>query len=169
MAIDAFLKIGDITGEARDGAAHEGEIQVLDIAWGVKNSADVVAGKGIGAGKVNVDHFSFVKPVDRSSPILMEHCCNGKHINKSVLSYRKRGGAETPIDYLVMNFRYSTITSMRFEDFKHPEAKEDVLYERISFCFEMFDYVYTPQRDDGTAAPPVLAGWNIPDNVPFIN
>jgi len=72
MAVDMFIKIGDIEGEAVDDA-HGGEIDVLDWSWGMSQSGSMHIGGGGGSGKVNVQDLSFTKYVDMASPNLMLH------------------------------------------------------------------------------------------------
>ena len=57
MAVDMFIKIGDLKGESKD-SKHGGEIDVLAWSWGLSNSGDTHTGGGGGAGKVNVQDFS---------------------------------------------------------------------------------------------------------------
>ena len=37
MAVDVFLKLGDVKGESKD-SKHEGEIDVLSWSWGVSQT-----------------------------------------------------------------------------------------------------------------------------------
>ncbi|WP_374595324.1 type VI secretion system tube protein Hcp, partial [Aquabacterium sp.] len=73
MAVDMFMKIGDVKGESRD-KTHAGEIDVLAWSWGVSNSGSAHTGGGAGAGKANVQDLSFTKYVDKASPPLLLAC-----------------------------------------------------------------------------------------------
>ena len=88
-----FVKIGDLEGESKD-KDHEKEIDVLSWSWGASQSGTFHYGGGGGAGKVNIQDISFTKWVDKSTPNLMRHCCNGKHFDEATLTVRKAG--ETP-------------------------------------------------------------------------
>ena len=57
MAVDMFVKIGDIKGESKDDK-HKEEIDVLSWSWGVSQSGTMSSGGGGGAGKANFDDFS---------------------------------------------------------------------------------------------------------------
>ncbi|MEP6506288.1 MAG: type VI secretion system tube protein Hcp, partial [Betaproteobacteria bacterium] len=70
MAMDMFIKIGDLKGESVD-KKHAGEIDVLAWSWGISNSGSAHVGGGAGAGKANVQDLSFTKYIDKSSPDLM--------------------------------------------------------------------------------------------------
>ena len=77
MALDTFLKLGDIDGESQD-AKHSKWIDVLSWSWGMSQSGTTHGGGGSGGGKVNVQDIVFSKYVDNSSPTIMKFCCNGK-------------------------------------------------------------------------------------------
>ena len=59
MAVDVFLKIGDIKGESKD-SKHKGEIDVLSWSWGVSQTGTMGIGGGGGAGKANFSDLSFM-------------------------------------------------------------------------------------------------------------
>ena len=101
MAVDIFIKIGDIKGEAM-AKAHKDEIDVLNWSWGMSQSGNMHVGGGGGAGKVNIQDLSLTKYVDKASPNLMMLCASGKHIDKVKLTVRKAGG-ESQVEYMVIN------------------------------------------------------------------
>src|SRR5262245_55128103 len=74
MAMDQFIKIGSLKGEAQD-KVHKDEIDVLSWSWGLSNSGSAQQGAGAGAGKVSVRDLNFTKYIDKSSPDLMLACC----------------------------------------------------------------------------------------------
>jgi type VI secretion system secreted protein Hcp len=77
MAMDMFIKIGDLKGESRD-KTHKEEIDVLAWSWGMSNSGSAHTGGGAGAGKANVQDVSLTKYIDKSSPDLMLACLYGQ-------------------------------------------------------------------------------------------
>src|ERR1700704_5685866 len=79
MAVDIFLDIEGIKGESKD-SKHKDTIDVLSWSWGMSQSGTAHMGGGAGAGKVSVQDINFTHYLDKSSPTLMLHCCNGKHI-----------------------------------------------------------------------------------------
>ena len=90
MAVDVFLKLEGIKGEAQDDK-HKEEIDVLAWSWGMSQSGTTHMGTGSGSGKVAVEELSVTKHVDKSSPTLALHSCSGKHIPKGLLTVRKAG------------------------------------------------------------------------------
>ncbi len=69
MAVDMFLKLGDIKGESRDDK-HKDSIDVLSWSWGMSQTGTTHLGSGGGAGKVAVQDATFTKFVDAASPNL---------------------------------------------------------------------------------------------------
>lgn len=156
MAIDVFLKLDDIKGEAQD-AKHPDEIDVLSWSWGMTQAGSSHSGGGSGSGKVSVQDLHITKYVDSSSPTLQLKCCNGTHIKEGVLVLRKAG--TTPLDYLKITFNDMIVSSISTGG----SGGEDRLTESISLNFAKFKTEYTKQKADGSAdGGAITAGWNIP-------
>ena len=159
MAVDQFIKIEGIEGESLDGK-HKNEIDVLAWSWGMSQSGSFHTGGGGGAGKVNVQDLSITKWVDKSSPKLMLHVCNGKHITKATLVVRKAG--EKPVEYMVITMDKLMVTSVSTGG----SGGEDKLTENIVLNFESCNVKYTPQKADGSAEALQEMGWDIAKNEP---
>ena len=69
MAMDMFIKIGELKGASRDKVhKDEIEIDVLAWSWGISNSGSAQVGGGAGSGKCSVQDLSFTKYIDKASP-----------------------------------------------------------------------------------------------------
>jgi type VI secretion system secreted protein Hcp len=158
MAVDMFIKIGDVKGESKD-SKHGGEIDVLAWSWGLSNSGTAHVGTGAGAGKVNVQDISFTHYIDKASPSLMLACCNGKHFPEATLTVRKAG--EQPVEYVTMKLTDLLITSISTGG----SGGEDRLTENVTLNFAKFEFQYLPQEKDGKAGDPIPVGCNIAENV----
>ncbi len=158
MAVDMFIKIGDIAGESMD-SVHAGEIDVLAWSWGASNSGTAHQGGGAGAGKVNVQDLSFTKYIDKSSPDLMLACCNGAHQAQAILTVRKAG--TTPLEYLVITMTEVMITSISTGG----SGGEDRLTENVTLNFAKVKIDYKEQTPTGTTGATPSAGWDISQNV----
>ena len=158
MAVDMFIKIGDIEGESSDDT-HAGEIDVLAWSWGMSQSGTTHSGPGGGAGKVNVQDLSFTHYVDKASANLVKMCCNGKHIEEATLVVRKAG--ETPLEYLIITMKSGLVASVSTGG----SGGEDRLTENVTLNFAEFKIEYVPQLADGSGDASVIAGWNIANNV----
>lgn len=158
MAVDMFIKIGDLKGEAKD-KAHAGEIDVLAWSWGASNSGNAHMGGGQGAGKVNVQDLSFTKYIDKSSPDLFLYVCNGKHIPEAKLVIRKAG--ETPLEYLSITMNDLIVTSVSTGG----SGSEDRLTENVTLNFAKVKVNYVEQTEKGAAGAKPQMGWDIAANV----
>lgn len=157
MAVDMFIKIGDIKGESKD-SVHTDEIDVLAWSWGMTQSGTTHSGGGGGAGKVNVQDLSVTKYVDKASVNLMMACSNGKHYPEALLTVRKAG--ETPVEYIKILMKHVIVTSVNTGG----SGGEDRLTENVTLNFKTVKTEYTPQKDDGSADATVNYGWDIAAN-----
>jgi type VI secretion system secreted protein Hcp len=161
MAVDMFIKIGDLKGESADDK-HKGEIDVLAWSWGLSNSGDTHTGGGGGAGKVNVQDFSFTKYMDKSTPNLVQYGCSGKHFPKAELVVRKAG--DKPLEYWRLTMEDVLITSVSTGG----SGGEDKLTENVTLNFAKFKVKYQPQAaDGGPDGGEIEAGWSIEANIKY--
>lgn len=145
MAIDSFLKLGDIDGESTDHK-YKDWIEVLAWSWGMTQSGTMHTGTGGGAGKVNVQDLNLTKYVDKSTPNIMQKCCSGKHYTDAKLYVRKAG--DKPVEYVKITMTDVIITSVS----SGGSGGEDQVTENISLNFSKFKHEYTPQASDTGAA-----------------
>ncbi|MBK9361495.1 MAG: type VI secretion system tube protein Hcp [Rubrivivax sp.] len=160
MAVDMFIKIGDIKGEAKD-AKHKAEIDVLAYSWGMSNSGTTHMGGGGGSGKVSVQDLSFTKYVDAASSALMGHCASGKHIPEATLVVRKAGG-DKALEYITVKMTDLLVTSVSTGG----SGGEDRLTENVTLNFAKFEYTYKEQaKGGGQEGGDKKTGWNMAENV----
>ena len=158
MAVDMFMKIGPVQGEAQ-GDGHKGEIDVLAWSWGMSNSGSAHVGGGIGAGKVNVQDLSFTKYVDKASPELMLACCNGSHFPEAKLVVQKAGG-DAALPYLTISLSKVMVTSVSTGG----SGGEDRLTENVTLNFSKVTVEYTEQTEKGAAGAKPKMTWDISAN-----
>lgn len=142
MAVDIFLKLGDLKGESQV-KGFEDQIQVLAWSWGMSQTGTTHIGQGGGAGKVNVQDLSFTHYVDSSSPSLMLACCKGTHYKDATLTARKAGG--DPLPYLTIKLTDLIVTSVSGGS----SNGEDQQTENITLNFAEFEVSYQPQDNQG--------------------
>jgi type VI secretion system secreted protein Hcp len=160
VAVDMFMKIDGVKGEAKD-SAHADEIDVLSWNWGLTQSGSRQTGGGGGSGKVSVQDIHFVKYVDKATTDLMLFCCNGKHIASAQLTIRKAG--ESPLEYLVIKLTDCLVTSHAGGG----SHGDDRLVETVSLNFAKAEVDYTPQKEDGSGDAKMTMGWDIAKNEKF--
>jgi type VI secretion system secreted protein Hcp len=156
MAVDMFMKLGDIKGESTDDK-HKDEIDVLAWSWGVSNPGGSHSG---GSGKATVEELSFTKYIDKASPNLMQLCCSGKHFDKALLTVRKAG--DKPLEYIKLDLETVKITKVSTGG----SGGEDRLTENVTLNFAKYKVSYQPQgKDGGPQGGSIDAGWDVAKNV----
>jgi type VI secretion system secreted protein Hcp len=158
MAVDMFLKLGDIKGESVDDK-HKDEIDVLSWSWGATQSGTTHLGSGGGAGKVAVQDLHITKYTDSASPNLWLHCCTGKHYDEATFIVRKAG--DKPLEYLKIKMSEVMITSITTGG----SGGDDRLTENVTLNFAKFKQEYTPQKADGSGGAAIEGTFNIAHNV----
>lgn len=159
MAVDMFMKIGDIKGESLD-SKHVGEIDVMSFSWGLTQSGTLAFGGGAGAGKAQFSDFSFTTNVSKASPTLFLACASGEHIKDAQLSVRRSGeNVGSQEDYLIVKMNDVIISSYQ------TSGGGDRPTESVSMAFAKIEYSYRPQKPDGSLDAPVTAGWDLKLNV----
>ena len=161
MAIDMFLKLGDIVGESQD-AVHRDEIDVLAWSWGASQAGSLHVATGGAAGKANFQDLSITKLVDRSSDDLLRILATGDNIAEGQLTLRSSGSVK-PLEFLVIKFSPVLVTSLT----PGGSAGEDRLTENLTLNFGQFEYQYTPRRPDGGVDPVEVMKWSIAENTPL--
>jgi type VI secretion system secreted protein Hcp len=143
-AVDMFLKIEGIDGEASD-KNHEGEIDVLSWSWGMTQSGSA----GGGAGKVNVQDLSFTKFIDKSTPKLYEKLANGEHIPEIKLSIsdKKYSGNETYLTYTLTDVLVSSVSTGGSDGKDRPTESISLNFEKIKITYQPFEN----KKKSGTA------------------
>lgn len=157
MAVNAHLKLQGIKGESQHDK-HKNEIDVLSWSWGMAQMGTHHMGGGGGAGKVDVHDLVITKMVDKASPDLMLHCCNGKHINDGTLSLKKAG--EDAMEYLKIKMKDILVTSVSTGGHEGDEKQT----ENVSFNFAEVEVEYHEQTEKGRPMAPAKFGWKIDEN-----
>src|SRR5689334_17505811 len=141
MAVDVFLKLGDIGGESAD-TAHKGEIDVLSWSWGIAQSGTMAGGGGGGAGKASFADLSFMHAFDKASPAIMKACATGEHIKDATLTARKAGKGQQ--EYIIFKLTDILVTGVQ------PSGSSEHPMESVSMQAAKIDIEYKPQKPDGS-------------------
>ncbi len=156
--VDYFLKIDGIEGESAD-SKHKGEIDVINWNWAEHQAGTMQYGGGGGAGKVQMEDFSFSMRTCKASPKLLQACASGEHIKSATLVARKAGKEQQ--EYLKIKFTDLLVTSYSTGG---TAAGEVVPVDSISLNFAKIEYEYKEQKADGTLGGAVPAGWDLKEN-----
>ncbi|HEY3194165.1 MAG TPA: type VI secretion system tube protein Hcp [Candidatus Dormibacteraeota bacterium] len=159
MAVDIFMKIGDIKGESRD-KTHPGEIELLSFSWGETNVGAHSATGGAGAGKVSMQDFHFTATVSKASPKLMLACASGQHIPTAQITLRK-AGAEEQGGFEFLFFKLSNVIVSSFQTGGNNEV---LPVDSASLAFQKIQVEYKEQDFTGKIGEVVKFGWDLKAN-----
>jgi type VI secretion system secreted protein Hcp len=160
MAFDVFLKIEGIDGESTD-SKHQNWIEILAYSHGTTQFAAGSRSSGGAASGGRCDHqdFTFTKTLDKATPKLLLHCCNGKHIPSATLQLNRATGDKTKFmeykleDIIVSSLTYNGATGM------------DLPGETVSFNYGKITWTYTEtDHKTGSAKGNVTANWSVVEN-----
>jgi type VI secretion system secreted protein Hcp len=157
MAVDMFLELDGIKGEAAD-KAHKDTIDILAWSWGLSNTGTFQQGTGGGAGKANFQDISVTKYVDKSSADLMYSCASGKPLATGKLYVRKAG--ENPLEYLTYEFSNILVSSVSTGG----SSGDERLTENVTLNFGTVKHEYWTQGPKGAKDKNSNFGWDIPQN-----
>lgn len=156
MAFDAFIKLEGIEGEAtRKG--FEKQIEILSFSWGASNPTTIGSGGGGGGGKASLSPINIMKKSDKSSPLLFQACCQGKHFPKATVTLHKAGGDEA-VDYLVYELERVYIESIQWSG---SSGGDDRPVESCALAFGKVTVTYTEQTETGAKGSPVVGSWDV--------
>lgn len=160
MAVDMFLELTNIEGEAQDAVYKDKKaVDVLAWSWGLSQSGTFHVGGGGGSGKANFQDISITKYIDKSSMVLAQYIASGEHIEKAILTVRKAGG-KNPLEYIKITMEKVMVTSQSIGG----SGGEDRLTENITLNFAKVDAGYKPQTEKGADEPAIPFTWDIATN-----
>lgn len=157
MAVDMFLKLGDIKGESQD-KTHKEEIDVLAWSWGISQSGTTHLGGGSGAGKASFQDISVTSYYEKSTPHVMTKCATGDHIPEATLTVRKAGGKQ--VEYIIYTLKDIIVTSVSTGG----SGGEDRLTANFSLNFGAFETIYKPQDEKGNLGADIAFNYDIAAN-----
>jgi len=161
VAVDIFLKLGDIHGGALD-EKHKDEIQIFSFSWG--ESAPVATGGGAGdaSGKAQVSQLNLMAQMGTASVPIFLACARGDHIPSATLSLRKVGSPAG--DFLKFALGQVQVSSYQISA---SAGGDDAPTESISLAFGAIAITYTPQRPDGSAGTPITGAFDFVKQATF--
>jgi type VI secretion system secreted protein Hcp len=153
---DTFLKIDGVAGESTD-SKHKGEIELVAWSWGEAQAPGPSGGGGGGAGKVQMQDLRYTARTSKASPRLLLACASGEHLKQAVLTCRKAG--KTPFEFLKL-----TLTDVRVSSFHVGRIAGEQPLDEATLAYSRIEFEYRPQKPDGSAGPPIKAGWDLKTN-----
>jgi len=142
MAVDFFLKLDGINGEATD-QNHKNEISVLSWSWGATQTSSVAGGGGSGAGKATLADLHIVKSYDAASVPLFKALLKGDHIGNGVLTANKSAGADAGKPFLKVTLTELFVTSVQ------SSGSSEIPTESVSLSYATIKIEYSKQNEQG--------------------
>ena len=156
MAVDYHMKFDGIQGESLDWILQK-QIRLLSWNWGANNLSSVASGSGSGAGKVNLDEFSFITEFDKAWPKFFKSICAGTHIRTGTMTAAK-AGALLGMPYLTMDFKGVFITGVQ------NSASWEIPAVNVVFSYEEITIEYRIQKADGSLVSTGPITYNLKEN-----
>lgn len=139
LAVDAFMKIGDIKGEST-AKGPDKTIDVLSWSWGTSQSHS--GGGGGGSGKVSVHDISITKSVDSVSTQLAAAALKGTPVGKVELTLVK-GDPGDRVSYFTYELKNVRITSYQVSG--STDGSNTLPMESLSLNFDKINWEYVDQ------------------------
>lgn len=154
MAVNAYLYIDGVTGPSTH---RKGHIDILSFSWGVSQTSTYGAGASgmeAKAGRADFSHLSIMKVLDKTTPILCDHCATGDILKKVYILYDKPV-ADHQQSYFRIWLKDALITSVQLS------GSNENPTESVSFAFQAVEIAYAPEKDDGSLDAAIRKGYDL--------
>lgn len=154
MAVNAYLFIDGVDGPSTSRTNH---IDILSFSWGVSNTSTYGAGASgqeAKAGRADFSNLSIMKVLDKTSPLLADHCASGNILSKVYILYDKPVGDKQQAYYRIW-IKDALITSVQ------DSGSNENPSESISFAYQAVEVAYAPEKDDGSLDAAIRKGYNL--------
>jgi type VI secretion system secreted protein Hcp len=154
VAVNAYLFVDGVTGPS---TSKTGAIDILSFSWGVSNTAVYGAGasgKEAKAGRADFQNLTIMKVLDKTTPLLADHCASGDILKKVYILYDKPVGDKQD-DYFRIYLEDALVTSVSLS------GSNENPTESISFAFQKIEYGYKPEKDDGSLDAAIRKGYDL--------
>jgi type VI secretion system secreted protein Hcp len=169
--LDIFVKIDGIEGDSNDDR-HANEIEVLSFGQGLSQTLISNRGGGGGFGKAKFSDVSFRHPIDSASVKLMVASASGEHIKSATFSFRKPGQNQDYYKVTLSNVLISAVNQVGSTGEQGPLSFDDLkassnatgLLEEVKLNFTKIEWIFYPQKADGSLGAPIKGGWDLEKN-----
>lgn len=151
-----YLKIGGIDGEARD-RDHADWIDVDSFSWSVERPASDATDASRFRGAAGFGDLQISKPVDKSTPKLMEAISSGRVFPELEFDLT-RGVGGGPHVYLQWELKNVQVTSYSLQG---STSADDPPMESVALNFEEIKVTYTEHDETGASKGNVEYTWKV--------
>jgi type VI secretion system secreted protein Hcp len=151
-ALDIFAKIDTIPGDSTDAQfVHQIPVQSVSFA------STSLGGAG---GRPNISPITFTAAAGSDSPLLFMALAQRKVLNSAVFSFVHTASNGTTTAFQTYTLSHCTIVGF------HQTAPQNGVDDEVQIAFTKVTYAFSPQKADGSLAPPISGGWDITGNKP---
>jgi type VI secretion system secreted protein Hcp len=154
VAVNAYLYIDGVQGPS---TSRTDCIDILSYSWGVSNTSTYGAGASgmeAKAGRADFQELSIMKVLDKTTPLLCDHCASGNILTKVYILYQKPVG-DMQQAYFRIWLKDALITSVQNSGSSENPA------ESVSFAYQACEIAYAPEKDDGSLDAAIRKGYSL--------
>jgi len=154
MAVNAYLYIDGVEGPSTSKAKH---IDVVSFSWGVRQQTtygEGASGNEAKAGRAEFEKLSVTKVLDKTSPLLADHCATGNILKEVYVVYDKPVGDKQE-DYYRIYIKDALITSIQVSGGNENPT------ESVNFAYQGIEVAYKPEGDNGSLGAAVSKGHDL--------
>jgi len=162
MAVDMFVKFeANIKGECTD-AAHVDWMELSSYSHGVSQPVSGVSFTGgMTGGRADFQDMTFVKTLDKATPLLNIACCKGTHIPTITLELCLATGDKHVFTRYILTD--AVITSVSAGGVSAGQEVKPL--ETVTVAYSKIKWEYTPIDATGSPGSPSDMTWNLATNI----
>ncbi len=160
MAVNAYLIIDGVDGPS---TSKPKAIDILGFSFGASQVSTIGVGASGGetrSGRASIQDVSVSKVMDKTSPLLFDHCVTGNILKKVTIVYDKPLGDKQE-EYYKVEMENALLTGI-----SHSGSSENPM-ESLSFGFEKLKLYYNPEDGNGKLKGWVGKGFNLTTLKPY--
>ena len=150
-----YLKIPEVPGDTIV-EGHEEEMQLISFYNGVAHSANPAEASSQVTGLVTAAPITVTKYVDKSTPLVIQACCDGKVFDDDIVVTHTKKVAEQTVDYLTITLKEAQIINDSITS-----GGDEAPLETISIAYGEINWEYIPFKKGGEQEGAVEATYNV--------
>ncbi len=163
-----YLRVEDVTGEAKDGG-HKEWIDVQHFQWQLRQPTENGVGGGGGSGRLMVRDLEVFARLDKAMPTMMTLGARGSRLKTVTVALSKAGSGQK--DYLNITLKNVILSGVEMMKYTGGGGMEGnavaagamgVVYR---FSPSLVEVNYYEQNEDGEPGAPVTFNWDVKGNV----
>lgn len=154
MAVNAYLIVDGVDGPS---TSRKKAIDILSFSFGASQTATYgsgASGMEAKAGRADFSNLTIMKVLDKTSPLLFDHCATGDIVKKIELFYDKPV-KDKQEDYFKITLEDALITSVQLS------GSSENPTESVSFAFQKIEVAYAAENEDGSLGAFVPKGFDL--------